>query len=354
MKITINNYEAYFLDYREGQLNPEQLSELGLFLSLHPELKCKLELSDIITLKSENYNFKNKNLLKKLNFESVAVCESNFDDFCIAYHENLLSHEKSQELIQFSHTKNTYDNDLKIYGKTNLKPQFNLQFPHKRQLYHKVVRANFIGTYLFRIGSIAAGIALIIGLFLVTNQKNSKKFAHITQKPSAQKENAIAFSKQEELKSKKISKANVIRIKPTQEIIDTSSRFVPAGIKRQEQSLALLAVPKIKLIENTVNPKIKTYEPTEEATAIGENTSKLDVTLENALEKLKKEVTNLSGLKDNKGNFSLVKVIKAGVTGINKMTESNMTLTETTDSTGKGTIYSFNSDIIKFQKHLRN
>ena len=43
MLININNYEIYFMDYLDGNLNPDQESELMAFLSLHPDKKQELE-----------------------------------------------------------------------------------------------------------------------------------------------------------------------------------------------------------------------------------------------------------------------------------------------------------------------
>ncbi len=39
MKITINNYEAYLLDYLEGRLQEEDIARLEQFLEAHPELE---------------------------------------------------------------------------------------------------------------------------------------------------------------------------------------------------------------------------------------------------------------------------------------------------------------------------
>ena len=50
MKINLHNYEAVFLDYYEGNLSAEDVSELLLFLENHPELKEDFESFENIVL----------------------------------------------------------------------------------------------------------------------------------------------------------------------------------------------------------------------------------------------------------------------------------------------------------------
>ena len=49
MKINRNNYEMYFIDYLDGVLSPDLVSELLLFLDENPDLKE--ELSDLDALR---------------------------------------------------------------------------------------------------------------------------------------------------------------------------------------------------------------------------------------------------------------------------------------------------------------
>ncbi|NJK98050.1 MAG: hypothetical protein HC905_26890 [Bacteroidales bacterium] len=43
MKIDLNNYEAFFLDFAEGRLDNSSTLEMLAFLRNHPELKAELE-----------------------------------------------------------------------------------------------------------------------------------------------------------------------------------------------------------------------------------------------------------------------------------------------------------------------
>ena len=64
MMIDKNNYEAYVLDYLEGNLTPEQSEGLFAFLDKHPELDVDLDLDlEFSTLPIEEFSFESKSSL---------------------------------------------------------------------------------------------------------------------------------------------------------------------------------------------------------------------------------------------------------------------------------------------------
>jgi len=79
--ITRKNYEAYLLDYVEGNLSPELIAELMLFLEQNPDLKEVLEDFEIHKLEPvEDLGF-DKTRLKK---ETGIITSDNYEDFIIA------------------------------------------------------------------------------------------------------------------------------------------------------------------------------------------------------------------------------------------------------------------------------
>lgn len=101
-KISIFNYEAYYLDYLEGSLSPEDTAELLAFLSDHPE--CQLADEELMLESfasgSETFTFKGKDQLK-MTGEEEGITLANVDDFIIASYENQLTASKQLELEQF-------------------------------------------------------------------------------------------------------------------------------------------------------------------------------------------------------------------------------------------------------------
>ena len=62
--ITIHNYEAYLLDYSEGNLTSGLCMELEAFVILHTELEINLKELELITIESEEIIYNKKQHLK--------------------------------------------------------------------------------------------------------------------------------------------------------------------------------------------------------------------------------------------------------------------------------------------------
>jgi hypothetical protein len=95
-RISIFNYEAFYLDYLEGNLSEEDTKMLLLFLEEHPE--CRMEYDDLVVLNDDTpLTFSGKQNLKQVD-ESAPVSLDNVEHFMIADAEGLLTDEKKAEL----------------------------------------------------------------------------------------------------------------------------------------------------------------------------------------------------------------------------------------------------------------
>ncbi len=77
MDINRNNYEAYFLDYRENNLTPGQVAELLVFLEQNPDLKEEFESFESFSLfliktsgSNDKENLKKRDLIPTGNIDS--------------------------------------------------------------------------------------------------------------------------------------------------------------------------------------------------------------------------------------------------------------------------------------------
>ena len=110
MKITRQNYEAYFIDYLEGNLD-EQLVDVFIdFLQQNPDLKEELELFSAVTAVPESLTFNKKKTLYHEKYD----LESEFNEAAVARLEGDLS---AQEMLDFdayvlSHPEKQEDIDL--------------------------------------------------------------------------------------------------------------------------------------------------------------------------------------------------------------------------------------------------
>ena len=115
--ITKNNYEAFLLDYVEGNLSPEHTAELMLFFENNPELKEDLDEFDMLTLDVPETELKNKEALK---VDEDKVTALTFDDFAISEIEGLNTEEQTAALKAFLAKNPVKQKEFEAYQNTKL------------------------------------------------------------------------------------------------------------------------------------------------------------------------------------------------------------------------------------------
>lgn len=133
-KINIFNYEAYYLDYLEGNLPEEDVATLLDFLEKHPELK--LEEEELPMFESENVTLNDLSFLKETD-DSDPITEENYAHFLIAKHEGILTEEKETELGAFVASTPNAEKEEKLFGAVYFKPDTQILFADKSSLKQK-------------------------------------------------------------------------------------------------------------------------------------------------------------------------------------------------------------------------
>lgn len=129
MNINKNNYEAYFLDYHEGTLSPQEVADLFLFLSLYPELKKEFDTFENIIL--EDFSppvFENKDSLKK------NITADNREEYFIQAIEGTLAPAEQILLEQFLKTHPQFLAEFQLFQKTKLQSDLSIVFENKSVL----------------------------------------------------------------------------------------------------------------------------------------------------------------------------------------------------------------------------
>lgn len=158
-RIDIHNYEAYLLDFSEGNLTGELQVELELFLIQHPELAINLDELSLVTLEDEATSFLNKQSLKKSEIDLVS--ETQF----IAYIENQLPENEQLELEKSCAINPTLSKELLLFTNTIAKPDISIVFENKQSLKRKpkVIWFDFSAVQY----AAAACIIFLVGLFIL-------------------------------------------------------------------------------------------------------------------------------------------------------------------------------------------
>lgn len=132
MSVKLYNYEAWLLDYAEGNLSAEQTDMLFAFLEKHPELKTELENFDIFTLPSEEITLSNKNEFKK---SEPVIPVSDLDNWFLRYVERDLSTEEKNQLEEFILQSPSHRHEFSLWLKTKLETA-DVEFTDKYLLKH--------------------------------------------------------------------------------------------------------------------------------------------------------------------------------------------------------------------------
>ena len=136
MNINKNNYEAFFLDYHEGNLTPQQVADLLLYIEQHPELREEFESFENIILEDfSDITFENKSGLKK------EITIDNKDEFFIRSIENTLTPAEKALVTDFIKQHPQYATDFELFQKTKLVADASIVFENKNSLKRVAVSA---------------------------------------------------------------------------------------------------------------------------------------------------------------------------------------------------------------------
>ncbi len=359
MQINSKNYEAYFLDLIEGRLNSQSIAELETFLSLHPELNKDLEHFEQITIANESFVCPDKESLKKFQFDTAQITKKNFNDFCIAYYEHQLSDEKTKELFDYLATNPDLNEDFYCFEKVYLKPQVEILFFEKKLFYKKEAQKHIMQSIGVRWLSIAAGIAILVTVYLMfIYHKNTQSNAQLTSvvasnqfirpksivnsksiKPKYLKEENISYYSN--LNNNTLKQTNLIDTLSNSELnsFNISTRETSQIAFIQPRELNTIEINSEVTLQNDLNKLIND---------IDNQTNTQYYSKTNAFERLTK--IKMDNLKNKDGKLSFIRLVQVAINGINQFTNSNMKLTQKTDTLGNVIALSFESGAFEYHR----
>jgi hypothetical protein len=148
--INKHNYEAFYLDYLEGNLSEEDTARLFQFLENNPDLKSELEDIELVKLDADTeVKFDKEALQQNIN-------DSNVEDYIIESVENIIDKDDAIELEKYLSKSEQARILAERYKKTVLSKQ-DIRFPEKEKLKQKSTVIYYITPLVS-----AAAIALII------------------------------------------------------------------------------------------------------------------------------------------------------------------------------------------------
>ena len=171
--ISIFNYEAFYLDFLEGNLNEEETALFLAFMGAHPELRLEDEVLFAIDTEFITLDQSVKENLKQLNFNEAGISLNNVDQFLIAQIEGLLSASKNAELNVFLAQNPSLLKDQRVYAQTKMNADLSIVYADKSSM--KQARR----VALWPILSFAAAASVAVFFFL---ENSVDQFAQTAEK----------------------------------------------------------------------------------------------------------------------------------------------------------------------------
>jgi hypothetical protein len=160
MEIKRSNYEAWFIDLLDGNLNSSQVEQLELFLSENPDLREELNDLNLFKLDPSDNSYKKKANLKKSSSE---IPQDQFEYLCAAYFENDISAGQKNELMELISADSEKKKSFDLFQNLRLVPE-KISYEYKNLLLRKTPLQKVIR--ISAIGLSAAVLTLIITIYL--------------------------------------------------------------------------------------------------------------------------------------------------------------------------------------------
>ncbi len=181
MQINRSNYEIWFIDWLDGNLNNIQVETLIQFLKENPDLKEEFDELSSIRLKPSEKILYNKNHLKK---STENITDSQFEFMCIAFLENDLSAEQCSELKEIVERDTDKKRIFELFQKTKFTPTL-VSCKGKNSLIRRTIGQNARKFSVIGLSAAAIIIFAIIAFNSKTNitRHNFQKTAQNVIKP---------------------------------------------------------------------------------------------------------------------------------------------------------------------------
>lgn len=355
-----SNYEIWFIEWLDGNLNPGQVEELKAFLTRNPDLQEEFnELSQISLEPSDAIFTRKKDLLKAAG----SYTEAQFEKLCIASLENDLTPEQEAELKDIVDHEERKRELFELYQKLKLKP---LPVTYKgKSTVKKITAEQRILRWSFAVVGAAAAIALLMVI-----EPLAPSIVKNEIQPTAQ--NIIKDTLFIEWRSPVINREPEIPAFNTSAISGKINAIPETRVAEPDLELA-------EIFDNNLSDSTMILRKSESLSAVSMTIPEDILVPTNELSANELVAYNpgftppLTDEKDNQGRgfarFFHERILKdttavtrpvesydlakAGITGLNKLLGWEMSLQKNTDETGDVKSYYFSSRLLKIKTPVK-
>ncbi|MCK5847036.1 MAG: hypothetical protein KAG84_06330 [Bacteroidales bacterium] len=339
------NYEHYFIAYHEGDLSFQDKIQVEDFLELNPDLVSEFgSFKEVSSIMPENIVFESKEQILRLNIgDGNYIPQSEFENICIDFIEGNLNKKESDNLLDIVAKDEKLNSIFTLYNSSKLTADTSIVFGDKQLLYRNVpIGLLAISRY---VNSMAAAIAffVVFNIYSTTLDKINtqievdNKVETVTDNIDViQKTNFINKKEVAENSSTEITKNSNTKIAPNNTNYENriTSRVVMMESKGMETALSdcheieleSQIMPIQYFVIDTGCVVIVATEP--------------DVDGDNSIGKIGKIKNKISRIYSHEKEYiantkpkdAIRKITEMAVKGFNKMTESEILLSQKDES----------------------
>ncbi len=360
MMINKNNYEIYFIDCYDGNLNRDQLAELEHFLDLNPDLREEFEAFENITIPvDDTIGFNAKENLKKTSVTGTEIIHAeNHTEYFIAYHEGDLNPYEEQQMNSFLDNNPEFRKEFNLYGKLTLVPNANIGLEKKDALKkHPFI----INRLVYYSTAIAAAILLLIGAYFMFWNNNevpgsrdtvlisSLPVSTVTSVSYEESESEILVRKQQHSGMAALPESTIQERNSGMQIASLESLETKeiTGLERDYQDILLpridamiISFPDETLLANNDQKKNKSL--------LGRVISNAAMKIKLAFNQNANEITN-----NPAENLTWLNIVKTGVDGYNFFMDKEIEIVEEVDEEGELVGYALLGDNMNLTRKVK-
>ena len=366
MKITRKNYEAYFLDYIEGNLPDEQVDELLDFLKENQDLQAELKTLQQIPLEPDNtMMMSGKDTIKY----PADVDREYFMEQCVAFYEGDLTEEEKKSVTSLVNRFPLLKKEFRIFSQLKVASDHQIKFPGKKQLKKKAGIIPILNNWVYYASAVAAGIILflVFEIFISTPEETQ-----ITRKENTPAENLQKTEQKGSPSEKEISiketegNEHNAHLSERQKESKTAKPTSPG--QKKEPVLQRDEVPVVIARDERMDAaKIPMKDPLYISSSVIQPDDGLLASIPSKKKNIEEFLTvkqvvisefKSGVLKEDKKNIDNDKILvvdfaDAGIKGINKLLGMNMQLDKLYNEEGELVAYAFQSKIFHFSRQVQ-
>jgi len=351
--INRDNYEAYFIDYLEGNLDELLVNDFIEFLQNNPDLKEELSQFEAVSLAPEEISFSHKSNLFKEKLDS----EKEFNKAAIANLEGDISENDKIELETYLEKHPAKKREILLFSKTKLQPDESIQFKNKNKLYRRTLGRRIL---LWSV-RVAAVLILAFAFYMLFDQPTDKILptneVAVLEDKKVKKEDIPAEIKKvpvetdnDKKDTKKIKKATpkpaIKKVAPKQKSKSSLRESTKGRVTHED--LVLNRIPQ------TVPPELISITASLDVQPVSAELGDMYIIIPEGYEIYDDERLLVDVVKEKTGldKFRLNQITKAGLNLVSDI--SNDRFKYKTDDEGNITEYKYDSKLLAFSIPSKN